>query len=318
METIKLGSQSTSVEDLRVALNHINLGSNYLPIVKTFDNNLLEAVKQYQITNGLVPDGIVGAKTWESIKHKTSDKFIISIHGGHGGIDPKTNKYTTAGKCYRHKGHKLHTEDGWFYEGVENRLIADEVAKRLRALGFFVITTHHEYNDDEGQLLKHYTATLPYIKRGYDGYTHSFHSNAAGSDDPVALEATQGGFVYTTIGVTISDYLAAKLLEIWRTKFGNWWVRMEDDRRRKDLNKKITISSDAEANYQVIRNVEGDKNINPLKSKNYGAILEEFGFMTSLKDTKFIIDPENREKRIQAAVELAQWYKSAYKTILEV
>lgn len=314
METLRLNSKSDGVENLRIALNHTNLGYNLLPITTTFDTSLDLAVKQFQQSNGLVADGIVGAKTWQALNSKTADKFVISIHAGHGGINPQTNKYTTSGKCYQHKGTPLHTEDGWFYEGVENRLIADEVSKRLRNLGIFVINTHHPFMDDEGQLSKHYNGTLPYLKAEYAGYTHSFHSNAAGGT-PQEQEATQGGYVYTTIGTTISDHIAVKLLELWRENFGNWWVRLNDDRRRKQLGKKISLSSDAEDNFQVIKNVEGKDNQNPFKSKYYGAILEEFGFFTSKTDSLFIINPENREKRIQAAVNLALWYKENYENL---
>ena len=45
-------------------------------------------------------------------------KFIFDT--GHGGIDPITGKYVTAGK-------RMVKDDVTFYEGVNNRLIAKEL-----------------------------------------------------------------------------------------------------------------------------------------------------------------------------------------------
>jgi len=263
-----------------------------------FDEEVDRWVKSYQKDKGLTVDGIAGPMTMAALNRDTADKFMVSIHAGHGGID-LSGKYTTNGKCYQHKGVKLHTDDGWFYEGVENRIIADEVAKRLREKGIFALVTHHPFKCDTGMLSIHHKQVLPYKRIGYNGYTHSFHSNAIStSNPPSVLESTKGGFVYTTPGITVSDEIAKRLLELWRERFGKW-VRLSTDRRGLNFGKPITLSDDMEANFQVLR--EADYN-------GWGAILEEFGFMTSKADSLFIINPENREKRITAAVDLALWY----------
>lgn len=312
---LRLGSKGQAVTDLHIALNHA-YRRNLLAVSETFDTRLEQLVRQFQSENRLTVDGVVGPKTWNALHKRNPVKFLLSIHAGHGGISPHTGKYTTKGKAYRHPGVKLHTDDGWFYEGVENRIVANEVAKRLREKDIFVLVTHHEYMDDEGQLSKHYQATLPYLRAGYVGYTHSFHSNAiGGSNPPDVLEKTQGGYVYTSEGDTVSDHLARQLLLLWQREFGYFWTRLNDDRSRRKVGMAATLNSDAEANFQVLREVEGRANINPDRSKGYGALLEEFGFMTSKADALFITRPDTREQRIRVAVELAEWYLANYNRV---
>jgi hypothetical protein len=293
---LKLDNKGKAVEELQMKLTHASLGAHPLGIDGDFGGMTLQAVKRFQYAANLVVDGIVGKKTWAALNDVTKDKFFVSIHGGHGGIHPVTNLYATdprVGKRYQHPSLKLHTDDGWFYEGVENRIIANDVAERLRTLGIFALVTHHPFKCDYGKLGTHRFKTAPYVLNGYSGYTHSFHSNAIStSNNKEKLDATQGGYVFTTKGTTLSDTIAKELLTLWQDRWGDW-VRLRDRKNEP------TINSDAEANFQVLRQIE------QLNSKRFGAILEEFGFFTSETDTIFITDEDTRQQRIFCAVELA-------------
>lgn len=59
METIKLGSKGDDVKILQFHLNLIQDGI-FGPITQ-------EAVKEFQRSNGVIPDGIVGPKTWNKL-----------------------------------------------------------------------------------------------------------------------------------------------------------------------------------------------------------------------------------------------------------
>ena len=71
----------------------------------------------------------------------------IILDCGHGGIDPKTGKYTTAGKKALHPGYIFHN-DGWFYEGVFNRQMGRKVAKLLEAASVPYMFVNHEHQDN--------------------------------------------------------------------------------------------------------------------------------------------------------------------------
>lgn len=293
---LQLKSSGADVKRLQIMLNHASLGESAMTIDGQFGFITEVRLKDFQKRYGLTVDGIAGKNTFAALEEVTKDKFMIAIHGGHGGIDPSTGKYATdpsTGKRYQHKGISLHTDEGWFYEGVENRIIANAVAEGLRQRGIFVMVTHHPYQCDYGHLRMHANKILPYLQSGYKGYMHSFHSNAIStSNSKEKLDATCGGWVFTSKGLTFSDEVSKTLLEQWQMVFGSW-VRFRD---RKDI---PSVNSDAEENFQVLRDVEN------LGNKSFGAILEEFGFFTSSIDAQFIINPDTRQKRIQSAINTA-------------
>lgn len=299
MQLIKKETSGADVKTLQILLNQYYLGESACLITGIADGTTMFLLNKFQQERGLVVDGICGPRTWEILLAATEKlpKFMVSIHGGHGGYNPYTKNYDTlpsTGKRYHHKGLSVidnHSTDGWFYEGIENRLIANSVADRLRRVGVFVLVTHHPYLCDYGKLSMHATQTKPYIEAGFTGYTHAFHSNAIGDTDYQKMESTVGGYVFTTEGLTLSDTVSAIHLQHWVKEFGDW-VRLKGKG-------KVTESSDMEANFQVIRDVE------KLGGKKFGAILEEFGFFTSAKDVVFITNPETRAKRVECAVQTA-------------
>ena len=64
-------------------------------------------------------------------------EFLVFVDGGHGGEDPETGEYTTPGKRFYHEGCQLH-KGGWYYEGVENRIVAKRFMELLKEHGLRV------------------------------------------------------------------------------------------------------------------------------------------------------------------------------------
>lgn len=71
METIKLGSRGNDVKILQGVLNLIQDGI-FGPLTQ-------EAVKEFQKSNGLIPDGIVGTKTWDKLGLHLNKRVIKEI-----------------------------------------------------------------------------------------------------------------------------------------------------------------------------------------------------------------------------------------------
>ena len=69
---LRIGTYGKDVEWIKKALNKIS-GAN-LFVDGIFGNELLVAIKRFQKENGLVVDGIIGAKTWKMLRNKSNPK----------------------------------------------------------------------------------------------------------------------------------------------------------------------------------------------------------------------------------------------------
>lgn len=93
METVKKGSRGDAVKTLQRALNLLDDGI-FGPLTD-------EAVREFQMANGLVVDGIVGAKTWaklgvsDNVEIKKSVRVIKEIIV-HCSATPEGRDYTIA------------------------------------------------------------------------------------------------------------------------------------------------------------------------------------------------------------------------------
>ena len=268
------------------------------------------AVKSFQVSHNLYMDGIAGAKTLarlylvyiktfqqnSNLLHFGQRRFVIFVDAGHGGIDEK-GRYVTPGKRAYHKDLTLH-ERGHYYEGFENRLTAEAFIEACTKKGIQCIRTYHPHKD--WSLSERTELIRSYLRRGYYGYLHSFHSNAISSKNSAAkLRDTVGYMVFSTIGTTFSDEIAAQHFQHVQGTVGanNWNYRTQ----QKDGD------VDYEVNFQVLRETDLFE-----FTDHFGAILDEWGFHSSSKDVQFITNPDTRLKRVEACLKTALWVRGQF------
>jgi len=300
---MKKGETGSNVKDLQYKLKKV-LNRN-ISIDGDYGNTTKQAVWDFQGLYNLYVDGVAGEKTMAVLNraynalHKENSnllnlgkkRFVIFVDAGHGGINDNGN-YTTSGKRAYHNGRELH-ERGHYYEGYENRIVAEAFIEACMNKGIMCIRTYHPSKDTS---LSYRTDLIrSYLRRGYYGYMHSFHSNAiASSNSQSKMEATKGYMVFNTRGDTFSDDIATIHYNNVKDEIGegNWNFRVQ---------KQDDGDIDFEVNFQMLR--ETDLN----EFENFGAILDEWGFHTSGEDCQFILD--SREQRINACLKTAQWVK---------
>ena len=291
------GSTGHQVKELQRKLNKI-LGT-FITVDGDFGMNTDIIVRQFQKKYNLKVDGIVGNYTMKNIdvqynsKHTNlmtfgKTRFVVFVDAGHGGCTT-AGTYTTKGKRAFHADKKLH-QAGNYYEGYENRIVAEMFIDECTAAGIQTVRTYHPYKDTP--LKDRCDIVRDWLDRGYYGYLHSFHSNAiASTNSPAKMLATRGFSVYTTTGQNQSDQIADQHMQNVQLKVGDWKYRYQ----------KTDGDSDYEANFYILRNT--DLEFYP----KFGAILEEFGFHTSAVDCEFIVN--HRKPRTAAALMTALWTK---------
>lgn len=277
----------------------MSVDGGYGPITKSY-------VRMFQERVGLTADGIIGRLTAQKINESYNmigkaklgplpfdeERFVVFVDAGHGSFD-KNGKPVTKGKRARHKGTTIHIGPN-YYEGFENRLIAERFIYECSKIGIMCIRTYHPFKDTP--LSERSEIVRSWLDRGYYGYLHSFHSNAisVSKNTPEKLENTIGFCVFTTLENNFSDQIATQHFQNAKNVIGaDNWRFLKQDYRDND--------EDYEANFQILRET------NLKKFKFFGSILEEWGFHTSKKDTLFITKPENRVKRVQTALLTASW-----------
>ncbi len=199
------------------------------------------------------------------------ENFCVYLDAGHGGLD-KEGKYVTApSKMFEHSEGTFH-KDGFFYEGVWNRLFTKLVAEKLNNLGIQNLIISHEYVDLS---LQYRAATANWYYRNYKkGIFVSNHANASGVN-------ARGFEVYTTPGTTKSDTLAEILWEEVKELLD------DDISMRPDMSDN---DHDKEARFYVLR-----KTIMP-------AILVEHLFFDNYKDALLLMNDRIVELFAEAQV----------------
>lgn len=297
----------TAVKDLQYKLRKVlNIS---LSVDGDYGPSTSRAVRQFQYSHGLSVDGIAGTKTLGQLNliyrhtfklnsdllHFGTRRFVVFVDAGHGGIDDN-GRYVTPGKRAYHKDLILH-ERGHYYEGFENRLAAEAFIEACTQKGIQCIRTYHPYKD--WSLSERTEIVRSYLRRGYCGYLHSFHSNAISRKNSVAkLRDTVGFMVYSTRETNFSDQIAEQHFKHVKQVIGadNWTYRTQ----LKDGD------VDFEANFQILRETD-------LQEFNwFGAILEEWGFHSSSKDVQFITNNDNRFKRVEAGLKTALWVRDQF------
>lgn len=165
----------------------------------------------------------------------------LFLDAGHGSIDPKTKKYTTApSKMFTHKSGVFH--DGrTFYEGVSNRFFAEAITKELVLKGVTVVKTYHDWIDTSLKArvdIANYYHTI--IKEGVFLSLHSDASNGT----------AEGLAAWTTEGQTSSDVFASQLLNGYNND-------LKLEQKGTKLRKQIVDGDwDYEKDFYVIKNTK--------------------------------------------------------------
>lgn len=206
-------------------------------------------------------------------------KMCVFVDAGHGGLDSKGN-YMTAGKRAYHEGYELHHK-GHYFEGYENRIIAEMLIKDLTKRGFICIRTYHPYLD--WKLSKRVDIINSWLKRGYYGLGVSLHSNAIPTENKSIQQINQvrGACVFTSKGYTLSDYFADIHIENLKASFPEWRI----------MENLSDGDGDWEANFTMLAKTDVFKN------QFFAMILEEFGYHSSVNDCLFITNPVTRALR---------------------
>ena len=202
--------------------------------------------------------------------------FCVFLDAGHGGLD-KNGKYVTApSKQFKHSKGEFHG-DGWFYEGVFNRVLTDRVAAKLTTLGISNIIVSHEYVD----ISLHYRVDMAnwYNKNYKKGLFISNHSNASGSGRARGFE------IYTTRGKTKSDKVATLHYENVQDLMGDR-IKYRPERSKDG-------DPDREKNFFVIKNTA------------MPAILIEHLFFDNFDDASLLMNDEIVERFAEAQVRTA-------------
>jgi N-acetylmuramoyl-L-alanine amidase len=221
--------------------------------------------------------------------------FAMFIDAGHGALNV-WGKYTTAGKYmnFNEHGGKIIPahKDNWYYEGRENRIVAEMAIHNLTKAGIPTIRTYDPTKDTS--LRARVDLVNEWLRKGYYGGLWSCHSNAISLDLPNSkLDNTQGLITFTTKGETLSDKIALQYHTRAEEVFGEEWVRER---------KHSKGGPDYEANFMIIRETDTQEYL-------FFAILNEFGFHTSWKDVQKIMMESNRRQRAELICEIGLFSK---------
>ncbi|MGH1338733.1 MAG: peptidoglycan-binding protein [Aureispira sp.] len=299
-----------ATKDLQQRLN-ILLGTSTLVVDGDYGPATTSAVRQFQKRFNLRVTGVIDHPNWMTlVKHANKNtiitnsydkrclnlgkrRFVVFVDAGHGGLNNQL-QYTTAGKRAYHKEVELHHK-GMYYEGHENRIAAEAFINSCTEQGILCIRTYHPVED--WPLAKRAEIVRDWLDRGYYGYLHSFHSNAISSRNSQAkLNATRGFMVFTRRGTNLSDQLANHHFEqVQQATNKAWYYRSDESDGDKDY----------EANFQLLRETDVSR-----YSPYFAAMLEEWGFHSSLTDARFIVSSKGRAQRIEAAIKTAIWAKT--------
>ncbi len=204
--------------------------------------------------------------------------FCIFLDAGHGSLDARGNYVTAPSKQFRHDRGVFHG-DGWFYEGVWNRVLTQRVARKLSALSIPYIVVSHEYLDTE---LAYRVDMANWYHRNFKrGLFISNHANASGSG------RARGYEIYTSPGVTQSDRIADLHWDNVKSLLGDR-IDYRHDRSDRD--------HDKEARFYVLT-----RTVMP-------AILVEHLFFDNYEDATLLMDDDIIERFAEAEVRTVLQY----------
>lgn len=199
----------------------------------------------------------------------SSSRYIWLLDPGHGGIDPDTGIYTTAGK----RSPKWDNGTQYF-EGVGNREIVNKLKVKL-----------DEYRIPYFDIVKGSWRDIPLrdrVKRA-NNYQVMFGNCIYLSihSDAFSMESANGYSVYTSEGQTQSDIFAEVFIN-------NMVKYFPDHRLRKDTR---DGDKDKEASFYVLK-----RTMSP-------ALLIENFFMTNYRECQLLLDEEFQNRIVDCHFE---------------
>lgn len=188
-------------------------------------------------------------------------KYIWLLDAGHGGLDPDTGEYVTAGK----RSPKWDNGTQYF-EGVGNRDIVNKILNRCLNEGILAIDIVNSWQDvslttrvNRANAIYEYNKNCIYVSVHSNGFTQ---------------ESAHGYSVYTSPGQTASDKYAEILLEQMIKEFPDHKLRK--DTRDGDMDK--------ESAFYVLRKTR------------MPALLSENFFMTNRKECDLLLTEKFRDR----------------------
>ena len=201
-------------------------------------------------------------------------KRIYILDPGHGGINPSTRQYVTAGKRS-----PVWSDGSVYYEGVGNREIAKLVGESLKALGIsYDFTVRPDVWTDVALTTRAKAADNHIAKSGKKGVMISIHSNGA------SVASANGFEVFTSPGQTSSDPFADIAFKALKDEFPE--LKERSDISDGDLDK--------EAKFTV------------LTTTKCPAILIESMFHTNEKECKILMSAPGKKRVARAIVAAIQ------------
>ena len=197
----------------------------------------------------------------------------IYIDAGHGAINPMTGKYVTAGK-------RMVKDDIVYYEGVQNRLIADELIDQLESKGYDVVKIYSDWRDIS--LTQRVNHVNEFATK--DDILISIHSDANGNGRE------------------------------WNSANGiGTWISKKASKRSEQL--ADSLNNSLICNYEGVAKNRGIKRANfaiTTRTK-CPAVLLELGFHTNYEEVKKMMTNHWRGLAVKSIIEAIEEYESKIK-----
>tara|TARA_R110001592_G_scaffold298074_1_gene568644 strand:- start:12528 stop:13136 length:609 start_codon:yes stop_codon:yes gene_type:complete len=191
-------------------------------------------------------------------------KYLYILEAGHGGINPTTGKYTTAGK-------RMVKDDVVFYEGVNNRDNVKRIIEGMEKAGLEAIDIINDWRDVP---LNERVRRANELGRGRKCVYISIHSDANSNGKEWNQASGIGTYVYEE-GSTASNALARYMHQELSCNF----QKIAKDRKIK------------KCNFYVVRKT------------SMPAVLLELGFHTHKEEVKRLMTDDWKQRVVKSVVD---------------
>ena len=203
-------------------------------------------------------------------------KVLYIFGAGHGGINPDTNKYVTAGKrSPKENGKTL------IFEGVNNRDNVKRIIEQMQASGLECVDIVNDWRDVS---LGERTRRINKLAKTRKCVFISVHSDGAGNGVDWHSASGIGVFKYTKCSRNSS-------------------------RLAKYMHQELTCNFHGVAKDRGVRSA----NFHMLRETNCPAVLLELGFHTNLEEAKRMLTEDWKQRVTKAVVDACSIYENNHK-----